>query len=748
MTWWLWPVSVTDEGPRLERAHGDWVWPQAHGRLGASLQQIGADGRYELIGLLNRGGQAYLWAARDHGSNDALVVVKTVHPRIDDSVAGARLIREARLLELLAGEPTVMPVLDWGPGRLRGAGQEQYETEQPWLVLPYRPHISLDRALVLSGGRLSADAAWRLGRDLGTALQHLHRHNVVHRDLSLRNVLLTPTGCVLADLGMAWAASMVDQVVEQQFTTGITHHQNLGVTWGWLAPEAARPPQDGRRPDREPAADVFGWGLHLFCALTGRHPWAGYGLRPSEDELYAMYDVGTRPSLEGLSRSDAPESIQRLVVAALSEKAADRPSAADLVRELGEQSPSLTATALQLATLRRQVESARRRTATDETRPQPPDEPWPAPPHDIQNRGRRLPVIAAALVVALLAAGTLGVINAQRDRREADRALAAGQLFPIALQAALSLKREGTIPYSVKDRAGTDAAPRRLQADLPDLKFAAELPGTPDPQNRLEDIQSTLSSSRDLVDRLKSPVDPVQKIPVSMTESAAAQIAGSYVSKVNDAQAIALELTSVMTADATGPAAGASAGAARAGAGATFGATQVQADLLFWMRGGTVNIDRLTEMLDDSATFATRIADAQGLISDPEGHQALAAVVGQDATRMNWQSTFLDGVNNDSAQTGDATAYQKFSRTWIESLHSLALVSTGRYADQESAARRAATRWLAGWSALIVLLAAGSAAAVGAGFRWRRHAPRPATGVGPRPAAPTAERVPVGVSDV
>ena len=77
VTWWLSPVAVTDDGPRLERAHGDWVWPQAQGRLGAALQQIGANGRYELIVLLNRGGQAYLWAARDHAANDALVQPET-----------------------------------------------------------------------------------------------------------------------------------------------------------------------------------------------------------------------------------------------------------------------------------------------------------------------------------------------------------------------------------------------------------------------------------------------------------------------------------------------------------------------------------------------------------------------------------------------------------------------------------------------------------------------------------------------
>ena len=179
-----WPVMSGEESVRWTPPdpQAEWLWPRAYGRLGVPLRQVGPRGRYALQGILNQGGQGVLWAALDIDDGYALVVVKTVRPDLEHpgastgpSAAGARLTREARLLEWLGGCRQVMPLLGWGPGRVRGEGDDgEFETEHPWLVLPYRAHLRLGEALARHSGSLGADGARGLGGDLASGLEYLH----------------------------------------------------------------------------------------------------------------------------------------------------------------------------------------------------------------------------------------------------------------------------------------------------------------------------------------------------------------------------------------------------------------------------------------------------------------------------------------------------------------------------------------------------------------------------------------------
>jgi hypothetical protein len=782
VTWWLSPVAVTDDGPRLERAHGDWVWPQAQGRLGAALQQIGANGRYELIGLLNRGGQAYLWAARDHAANDALVVIKTVNPRSGDPVDSARLTREARLLELLAGEPTVISILDWGPGRLRGLDHGEFETDRPWLVLPYRAHLSLDRALALSGWRLSADATWQIGLDLGTALQHLHRAQVVHRDLSLRNVLLTPTGCVLADLGMAWAASMVDQNVEQRFTTGITN-QSRGVTWGWLAPEAARPPREGRRPDRDPAADIFGWGLHVFAAATGRHPWAASGLQPNEDELYAMYDQGTDASLAGLDRSDLPESFRQLVVAALSTEPKARPTATELLDDLGPR-PSVQeataqaqlATAEAVAAARGQMAAAGGVAAAGGTAAYGgtaaagaiplrgyagPDASEPAAAgvgsRLVDRAGRRTRWVAGVhAMVLLLGLVGLGGYQASRSAEASEQARAAAAAFPVAMDMQAALYAEATFPASGSDadlnkgRKKTDDLVADLKANLAGLKDAETSPSQPAMSVALSELLPDLAGLRALVDRLgaqgwrdgESPPDEVAMVQRQMISAATTM--------VNQAHALTLRIADVMDDQAADRAARNQVAVARAAAQA--GVATAQLEVL-----GLAVINGQRSMNEDSFATMTELVQQQWLQletaesnADKNVRPLVLAWANTDGSFRAWINEMQDALNNPETALGDPQAYNEFMDERLAAVRDLAAAATEQYGE------RAKDAWQSDQVRMLVILAVGVLLLVLIGLAfWRRarYVPGGSSHSGGETAAITSQdadrqRVPVGAGDV
>jgi serine/threonine protein kinase len=688
VTWWLSPVSVTDDGPRLERAHGDWVWPQAQGRLGAALQQIGENGRYELVGLLNRGGQAYLWAARDHARNDALVVVKTVNPRSGDPVDSARLAREARLLELLAGEPTVMSILDWGPGRLRGTDHGEFETDRPWLVLPYRAHLSLDRALALSGGRLSADAAWRIGLDLGTALNHLHRAQVVHRDLSMRNVLLTPVGCVLADLGMAWAASMVDQTVEQRFTTGITN-QSRGVTWGWLAPEAARPPRDGRRPDRDPAADVFGWGLHVFCAAAGRHPWAAVGLQPDEDELFAMYEQGRDPVLAGLDRQELSPALWRLVIAALSTEPGNRPTAAELLADLGPRPSALSGVA------RSQPEGSSSRVAPSSL----------IAPVTARSRGPRLRIGAGLLVLATVL--TLAAVGSYRQTEHIDqveRAVAAAAAFPVSLRAQAALADEATFPVSGADterdlvRATTDRLLGELRTDL-NAVTESGLEATKSDLTKLGSLRASLPDLRKQADQRPTVRDDPGEGSVLQARNAS-----SYATGVNLTHAITLRLAAAMDAQAPDRAAGDQVDVARSAAEAGVAAAELRALGDSVMRGyKSMNVDTLSSVTETVERQRIHLGRARDL-ADRGTRPKVQAVGNNDSGLAAWQAAMTQAVGRTSSKIGEVAAWDRFMVERSQLITAVALSAAGEYYDRAQKALRDRTTRL--WTYLAIGLLA------------------------------------------
>jgi hypothetical protein len=234
------------------------------------MERIGLEpgseiGGYTIVAPLGSGGMGTVYRALDGGGSP--VALKLLHPHVGaDPVARDRLRREVLALQRLH-HPGVAAVLD-----------AEADSTEAFLVTELVAGDDLEDS-VRRHGPLDAHALHELAAGLHSALTAVHEAGVVHRDLKPANVLVTDSGPVLIDFGIAQAAD--DARVT---STGLV----VG-TPGYLAPELL--------DDAEPTAhtDWWGWAALLAFAATGRAP---FGLRPLEQVL-ARARAG-QPDLDGL----------------------------------------------------------------------------------------------------------------------------------------------------------------------------------------------------------------------------------------------------------------------------------------------------------------------------------------------------------------------------------------------------------------------------------------------------------------
>ena len=210
-------------------------------------------GRYELDGVIGRGGMAEVYRARDLRL-DRTVAIKTLRSDLArDATFQARFRREAQSAASL-NHPSVIAVYDTGEDMLDNA-------PVPFIVMEYVEGMTL-RDLLHADRRLLPERALEIVDGILQALDYSHRGGIIHRDIKPANVMLTPQGEVkVMDFGIARA--MADSAATMTQTA-----QVIG-TAQYLSPEQAR----GERVDAR--SDLYSTGCVLYELLTGRPPFSG-----------------------------------------------------------------------------------------------------------------------------------------------------------------------------------------------------------------------------------------------------------------------------------------------------------------------------------------------------------------------------------------------------------------------------------------------------------------------------------------
>ena len=175
-----------------------------------------------------------------------------------------------------------------------------------------------------------ADAI-RVATEVASALDYAHRHGVVHRDIKPENILLHDGRALVADFGIALAASKAggNRMTETGMSLGTPHY---------MSPEQAM----GER-EITARSDVYALGVVLYEMLTGDPPFTG---STAQAIVARVLTETPRPILP--QRHTIPPAIEAAVLTALEKLPADRfGSAAEFAEALsGRGSMPATRTAV------------------------------------------------------------------------------------------------------------------------------------------------------------------------------------------------------------------------------------------------------------------------------------------------------------------------------------------------------------------------------------------------------------------
>jgi tetratricopeptide (TPR) repeat protein len=258
-------------------------------------------GRFRITAKLGEGGMGSVWKAEDPLLGRT-VAIKILPEHLQQSPeACRRLLREARATSML-DHPGIATLYD--------AGEEAGRI--------YIASACIDGETVkerIASGPVPLREVVRIVADAADALEYAHVHDVIHRDITSRNIMIAADGrVVVIDFGLAHAGDD---------TTSRSQGSAVG-TLAYMAPEVMRAqPADAR-------SDVYSLSVVLYELLTGRLPYPG-DLAPIV--IHAV--LNEKPARPTALRPETPPALERVVLRALHKDPAQRyQSAAHLAQEL------------------------------------------------------------------------------------------------------------------------------------------------------------------------------------------------------------------------------------------------------------------------------------------------------------------------------------------------------------------------------------------------------------------------------
>ena len=268
--------------------------------------------RYELGGLLGRGGMADVRVGRDLRLGRTVAVKQLRGDLSADDTFQARFRREAQSSAAL-NHPSIVAVYDTGDSI------DKHGSHVPYIVMEYVEGQTLRDIMrgAENGRKILPERALSITADILSALDYSHRSGIIHRDIKPANVMLTPSGQVkVMDFGIARAIADTSSAMTQ--TAAV-----IG-TAQYLSPEQAR----GETVDAR--SDIYSTGCLLYELLTGRPPFIGDS---PVSVAYQHVREEARPPSQ--LNPEVSQAVDHIVAKSLAKRVEDRyQSAADMRKDI------------------------------------------------------------------------------------------------------------------------------------------------------------------------------------------------------------------------------------------------------------------------------------------------------------------------------------------------------------------------------------------------------------------------------
>jgi hypothetical protein len=250
--------------------------------------------RYRIVGLIGSGGMGEVYRADDLKLSQPVALKFLPRQFLSDGGALARFHREVRVARQVSHR-NVCRVYDIG----EVDGQQYLSME----FIKGEELSSLLRRI----GRLPADKALEIARQLCAGLAAAHDRGVLHRDLKPANVMIDSDGNVrITDFGIA---GLIEEIREEDIRAG---------TPAYMSPEQLA----GKELTIK--SDIYSLGLVLYELFTGKKAFDA----PTLGQLLQLRNGNTAPTTPSTLITDIDALVERAILRCMEKDPELRPASA------------------------------------------------------------------------------------------------------------------------------------------------------------------------------------------------------------------------------------------------------------------------------------------------------------------------------------------------------------------------------------------------------------------------------------
>ncbi|MFO0547349.1 MAG: serine/threonine-protein kinase [Polyangiaceae bacterium] len=278
------------------------------------------ENRYQVASLIREGGMAQVFCASQE-ANPRHVAVKVVHPHLASMPeVVSRFMREARVASSLSHD-NIVKIFSFGK-------------EGNVLYIVMELLFGDDLSARIRGRGVPPLRATEIMIEVCQALAHAHAKGVVHRDIKPENVMLSrspsaPGKEVVKVLDFGIAKVLDNQPTVDSGEDAVTGARSVLTRVGsWVGTPAYMSPEQGRGEPIDHRSDIYSAGVLLYELICGRPPFEG----KTAFQVMAAHaqEIPLPPSLI----TQVPLELERVILAALEKKPANRPQTAAALEAL------------------------------------------------------------------------------------------------------------------------------------------------------------------------------------------------------------------------------------------------------------------------------------------------------------------------------------------------------------------------------------------------------------------------------